>query len=551
VEGGRYAILDHVLEGCQVISPDWRYLYVNAAAASQRCLHPETMLGRQMSEVASPIEQGPVLVILQRCMRDRVAEQIEQEVALSDGERRWFELRVQPVPEGLLILSWDITARRRTEAALRESEQRYRELFDDAPIGYHEIDRNGIIVRVNPTEARQLGYRVEEMLGRPVWEFILERQESERAVREKISGHRPLQAFERRYVRKDGTTVDLYIHEHFIRDATGQVVGIRSVVTDITARKRAEEALRESQRALMTLLSNLPGMAYRCRNDTEWTMEFVSEGCVELTGYQPADLVGNRKISYAQLIHRDDRDMVWREVQLALQENRPFQLTYRIVTARGEEKWVWEQGRGVSAPAGELTALEGFIIDITERRRAEEALRRSEQRYRELAERLEHDASHDPLTGCYNRGFLRNILESEVSRAARHKRPLTLALMDVDRMKAVNDNFGHEVGDAVLCRLVQVVMRAKRGADSLARWGGDEFVLIMPDTSAAQAQSPMQRIQEMFHEELAEGVGVPRDVAALGVAVSVGVVEYEAGETVADLLRRADALMYADKRRKK
>ena len=147
-------------------------------------------------------------------------------------------------------------------------------------------------------------------------------------------------------------------------------------IGEAMARQRAEEALRESQRILSTLMSNLPGMAYRRKNDPEWTMVFVSDGCLELTGYSPADLVGNRAISYASIIHEDDRDYVWNEVQKALGEKKAFRLTYRINTMSGT-KWVWEQGQGIFSASGVLLALEGFISDITERRLAEEALRRT------------------------------------------------------------------------------------------------------------------------------------------------------------------------------
>ena len=138
--------------------------------------------------------------------------------------------------------------------------------------------------------------------------------------------------------------------------------------------QRSGEVVRETQRAMETLLSNLPGMAYRCRNDAAWTMEFVSEGCAELTGHPPADLVGNAKLAFSELIHPEDRQTVWDQTQAAVEGRRPFQLLYRIATAAGAEKWVWEQGRGVFGPDGELLALEGFIADISARKRAEEVL---------------------------------------------------------------------------------------------------------------------------------------------------------------------------------
>src|ERR1035441_7025134 len=139
-----------------------------------------------------------------------------------------------------------------------------------------------------------------------------------------------------------------------------------------------ERSLGEGERRLKTLLSNLPGMAYLCKNDRDWTMEFVSDGCEALTGYKAANFVGDGARTYNSLVHPDDRQRVWDEVQGALEQNLPYRLTYRIVAADGREKWVWEQGVGVYSGA-EVEALEGFITDITE-------LKEAESRYRNIYE---------------------------------------------------------------------------------------------------------------------------------------------------------------------
>ncbi|NWF86012.1 MAG: PAS domain S-box protein, partial [Bryobacteraceae bacterium] len=159
-----------------------------------------------------------------------------------------------------------------------------------------------------------------------------------------------------------------------------------AVFEDITERKQAEAAAREAQRAAAALLGNLPGMAYRCRNDRDWTMEYISDGCLELTGYPTTELIDSSVRSYNDLIHPDDREFVWQEVQDGVKKNRRYRMTYRIISRNREIKWVWEQGAALRDANGDVAALEGFIADITDRVRAEEALHHREERFRALIE---------------------------------------------------------------------------------------------------------------------------------------------------------------------
>ncbi len=152
--------------------------------------------------------------------------------------------------------------------------------------------------------------------------------------------------------------------------------------------REARQALEERERELSTLLSNLPGMAYRCRHDREWTMQFVSEGVTPLTGYDPEDLIDNNTLSYNALIHPDDRKRVHEAVDGALGSQEPFEITYRIQSADGQEKWVWERGRSVVDESGEKEIIEGFITDITEKKRAKEQLQEALSELRETQQQL-------------------------------------------------------------------------------------------------------------------------------------------------------------------
>ena len=165
----------------------------------------------------------------------------------------------------------------------------------------------------------------------------------------------------------------------------------------------AREVLREKERMLSTLMSNLDGMVYRCRDDEHWTMEFVSDGCQRLTGYRPDELVGDGCVSYEAITHPEDRRWVRAEIRAALDSRRRFFVNYRIITAENTIKWVWEAGIGIHASDGKLTAIEGFVQDVSRNKAAEHALRQTEERYRGIFENAVEGIFQTTADGQYLR----------------------------------------------------------------------------------------------------------------------------------------------------
>jgi len=158
-----------------------------------------------------------------------------------------------------------------------------------------------------------------------------------------------------------------------------------TIFEDITERKQVEENLKESERKTTTLINNLQGIAYRCKNDKDWTMVFLSAGIKDITGYTSEDIIENKKLSFSDIIIPEDRDRVWRTIQSAIEKRESFEINYRIKTASGELKYLSEKGSGVFASEdGEFLALEGFVNDVTKSKMVAEALKSSEELYKNV-----------------------------------------------------------------------------------------------------------------------------------------------------------------------
>jgi PAS domain S-box-containing protein len=198
--------------------------------------------------------------------------------------------------------------------------------------------------------------------------------------------------------RRDGTYFPIEITAY-----TVEVEGVRfyqSIGRDVSDRKRTEEEMRESNKKLSTIINNLRGVVFRCDNDPEWTMQYISDGIYELAGYLPNEFINNKIRSFQSIIDPEDVKRVWDEIHTALDTGYLYTIEYRIITSSGSKKWVWERGRGYYE-SDKLVALEGFISDITERKKIEEELIRAKEKA-EQSDRLKtaflHNISHEIRT---------------------------------------------------------------------------------------------------------------------------------------------------------
>lgn len=281
-EANYHSILNNMMEGCQIIDFDWRYVYVNDTVAAQGHYRPDQLLNHTLMEMYPGIENTTLFPFLRRCMEERIPERMENRLVFPDGSIGWFELSIQPAPQGIFILSTDISQRKEAELALQEAreqlEQRVQErtaevqdLFDNAPAGYHSLDAAGNFVRMNQTELSWLGYTRAEIVGQMNLRQILTLQSQKTFAtnfpRFKQAGR--LNDLEMEFVRRDGTILPVAVNALAVYDADGNYVMSRSTVVDITERKQAEARLRAANAELIhaaTLKDEfLSGMSHELR----------------------------------------------------------------------------------------------------------------------------------------------------------------------------------------------------------------------------------------------------------------------------------------------
>lgn len=312
--------------------------------------------------------------------------------------------------------------------------------------------------------------------------------------------------------------------------------------------------------ALLSITGRMDGYLYRCRNDQSYTMLYISDGIATISGYPPSDFIQNKVLEYVSVIHPDDLEAVIAAVNTALEEKRNWNVDYRIVPNFGRAVWVREIGGGVFNDAGELVFLEGFVVDIGDRKLIEDQNTRlltqlkdvnellsAQKRELQLAkQKSDHSANHDALTGLPNRRAFHNKLKLVMDESRSTNIPAGLLFIDLDRFKEVNDTLGHESGDSLLQHVSSQLQTLLRSTDYVARLGGDEFAFLLfgdPELTRETAGMVAQRIVEKLR------IDVPSPTGVIRVGCTVGVALYPTdADDPKGLLALADRLMYVGKK---
>lgn len=330
----------------------------------------------EICEHIYPEDRQTALNLCKRAMIENHTAEYDCRVINSEVEGQVICARLSPIYDEnnkcirILGTVHDITERRKTELSVIKERNRAQMYLDVAGVIFIGINEKAIVTLINNAGCKLLCYPKEEIIGK-VWidNFVIGACKAKfLSAQEKLRNGNAGDTMDYENCVLTGCGEERLISWRLvaIRDEQGNYAGIIGSGIDITEQQAALHALRESERSKAVLLSHLPGMAYRCCFDHEWTMKFLSEGCYKLTGYWPESIINNLDLSYNDIICPEYRDYIWSEMSHFLNAKEPYKFKYEITTATGERKWVWEFGQGVFSDNGNLEALEGIVLDITE-----------------------------------------------------------------------------------------------------------------------------------------------------------------------------------------
>jgi PAS domain S-box-containing protein len=359
-------------------------VYANeAAAAFVGASDPEVVVGHPAFEfVASPDREATREDVRSVLEGGTAPDPATRRFRTVDGEERVGIVALTPVTHGdddaVQFVIRDVTERRERERELEATNERLNAVIESSPAAIMSIDLDDRVQQWNPAAERIFGWSEAEVLGEPLPIVPADRDDEFERINDRVTTGGSLTDVEVKRRTKDGSPIDVSLSAGPLRDADGEVVGVTAALADISDRKESERRLQHEKERFERLVSNLPGMVYRCRNERGWPMEFVEGECEQLTGYDAAALETGEVVWGEDVLHPEDRDRTWDRVQATVAAGEPFEVTYRIHDADGETKWMWERGRGIHDD-GELVALEGFIADVTHQKRQQRRLERQRE----------------------------------------------------------------------------------------------------------------------------------------------------------------------------
>lgn len=394
-------------------------------------------------------------------------------------------------------------------------------------------DQNGNIEYVNPSFEEKTGYTKEEIVGKN--SRILSSGKNSLEVYKQL-WETILSGFEWRgelcNQKKNGELFWEYLIISPLESTGGELPHYIAIMNDITERKKVSEVNQKTIEILNETgrLAKVGGWELDISTGVQvWTDEIYHILEIDI-------LKEKMRISKGVNFYSpESRPIIKLAVERAIKYSEPYDLELEVITKKGNRRWIHTNGKA-NQKNGKTVTISGAIQDITYRKKMEEELRESEKKYRELS-------IIDSLTLLYNSRHFYEQLKTETDRANRHRHPVSIVLIDIDNFKVFNDTYGHIEGDEVLIRFGQVVKKCLRQTDSAYRYGGEEFTVILPETTTEKAVIVAEKIRKKFKSEIFSVV-LNQDVH---VTISVGVAQYSPKEDLRSFVGRADTYMYEAK----